>query len=73
MRVIDSEAFRGCTSLTNVIIPAGVKSIEMDSFDGCIRLTTVYYTGTEEQWNAISVEDGNAPLTNAAIVYNYNP
>ncbi len=65
---IGSWAFQDCSSLTSITIPDSVTSIGAAAFSDCIRLTTVYYTGTEEQWAAISI------LLNAAnIVYNYEP
>jgi hypothetical protein len=34
-------------------------------------LETVYYEGTEEQWNAINIGGANGNLLNANIIYNY--
>jgi len=38
---IGSGAFRGCKSLTSVIIPEGVTSIGPDAFEGCELLTSI--------------------------------
>ena len=38
---IGEAAFRGCTELTGVTIPAGVTCIEKDAFYGCSKLTEV--------------------------------
>ena len=38
---IESSAFYGCTSLTSVTIPNGVKSIGSGAFAGCTSLTSV--------------------------------
>lgn len=38
----------------------------------CSSLKDVYYTGTEEEWNNISIESGNDYLKNATIHYNYS-
>ena len=65
---IDEYAFYGCDSLTSITIPANVTTIGWGAFYGCNSLTDVYYTGTEEQWNAISI-GSNDPLTNAARRY----
>ena len=43
----------GCTSLTSITIHSGVTSIGDYAFGGCCNLETIYYNGTEEQWNAI--------------------
>ena len=66
-------AFSGCTGLTSVTIGKGVTSIDNYAFYECTSLTDVYYTGTEEQWKAISKGNYNTPLTNATIHYNYVP
>ena len=50
---IGSEAFRGCSGLTSIEIPAGVTEIGYSAFEGCSGLKDVYYTGTQEQWDNI--------------------
>lgn len=62
-----SGAFRGCSSLTSVTIPNSVTTIVFYAFDRCTSLTDVYYSGTEEEWNAIEIGEGNDCLTNATI------
>jgi hypothetical protein len=39
---IEEYAFEGCTSLTTVTLPAGVKKIENDVFYECSALSTIY-------------------------------
>ncbi len=68
---IGSYAFFGCTSLTSVTIPDSVTTIINGAFEDCTNLTDIYYTGTEEQWVAISIGDSNnEALINATIHYN---
>ncbi len=63
-------AFCACDSLTSITIPSSVTSIEANAFE-CENLTTVYYEGAQEQWDAIDIGyDNNAPLFNANIIYN---
>ncbi|MBQ7043700.1 MAG: leucine-rich repeat domain-containing protein [Clostridia bacterium] len=64
---IDNNAFRGCIGLTTVTIGNSVKNIDYYAFYTCDSLTDVYYNGTEEQWNEITVESYNDPLINATI------
>ena len=68
---IGKGAFDECYNLTSITIPDSVTTIGEFAFYGCDSLTSVYYTGTEEQWKAISIDSGNSSLTNATIHYNY--
>ena len=71
---IGNSAFTSCSGLTSVTIPDSVTSIGKSAFYNCTSLTDVYYTGTEEQWNAISINStGNDTLIGATIHYNYVP
>ena len=65
-------AFYACTSLTSVTIPDSVTSIGLCAFAVCTSLKDVYYSGSAEQWKAISIGSSNEPLTSAAIHYNYD-
>ncbi len=66
---IGEWAFSGCKSLTSVTIPNSVTSIGWNAFAGCTALKDVYYTGSEAEWDAISIGTGNDPLINAVIHY----
>ncbi|MBE7074860.1 MAG: leucine-rich repeat domain-containing protein, partial [Clostridiales bacterium] len=68
---IGESAFLNTYSLTSVTIHSSVISIGSGAFASCNKLSTVNYTGTEEQWASITIESGNDPLTNATKVYNY--
>lgn len=64
---IGNFAFSYCSRLTSVTIPDSVTSIGDSAFSGCSSLTDVYYTGTQEQWDAIVIGDGTSDLTGATL------
>ena len=68
---IGNQAFFDCDSLTSIVIPDSVTTIGSSAFGVCISLTDVYYTGTKEQWKAISIDTGNTDLIYAIRHYNY--
>ena len=67
---IGESAFQSCGSLTEVTIPKSVTSIESFAFCDCEALKTVYYGGTQEDWDALkkNIGDNNTPLLNANII-----
>lgn len=67
---IPADTFRWCSGMTDIEIPDSVTKIGSKAFHGCESLKTVYYSGTEEQWNKIIIEDFNTDLTSAQIIYN---
>ena len=64
---IGDSAFFACTSITSVTIGDSVTTIGDSAFYYCADLSDVYYNGSQEQWNAISIGSYNVPLTNATI------
>ena len=50
---IKDYAFYG-TKLTEIVIPDSIQKIGANAFYNCSTLSTVNYTGTKEQWNAIT-------------------
>ena len=72
---IGDFAFAYCDSLTSITISDSVTSIDYGAFHGCESLETVYYTGSEAEWNDIKIRAenwaDNEDLLNAEIVFNY--
>jgi hypothetical protein len=70
LQVIDWDAFFGCSELTYLELPATVTTIGFGALSGMTALTDVYYAGSEEQWNAIDINEYNDGLEHATIHYN---
>ena len=69
VKEIDVYAFSGCTGLTSIEIPVSVTSFRDNAFKDCVGLTSISYTGTIEQYNAISKgTDWNAKVP-ATVVH----
>lgn len=76
---IGNYAFTGCISLTDITISDSVTTIGNYALSDCVSLAHIYYTGTEEQWNAITKNSGwNSNMGHnveggTVIHYNYVP
>ncbi len=67
---IGDYTFAFCSSLKNLTIPNSVTSIGDYAFYECPAIENVFFTGSEAQWNAITVGEMNDQLLNANIHYN---
>ena len=70
VRTIGKNAFDVCTNLKYITIPNSVRFIENTAFNYCDDLWHVLYTGTESEWNSISIANYNNCITNAVRHYN---
>lgn len=57
----------GCTSLKSVTLPSTLEKIGLRAFADDAQLADVYFNGTQEEWEAIEIAEGNEPLLNATI------
>ncbi len=65
--LISENAFEECEALVSVMLHAGVSTVEDGAFRFCDALTTVYYYGTEQLFDSISVAGKNDSLTDARL------
>lgn len=72
---IPYNAFSGCSGLTSVMIPQSITTIRSYAFCDCNRLSDIFYSGSQEQWESIQIEACNDNLTdiNINIHYVYDP
>ena len=66
--VIGVSAFEGAR-LSTVIGGKGLRVITTDAFKDCSKLTTFFYTGTKEEFEAITIAPGNEQLNHIPIYY----
>ncbi len=64
---IERQAFLRCKALNSLEIPEGLTTIESYAFDGCENLQDIYYAGSKEQWDKITIGSNNEPIINARI------
>ena len=73
VRSVDGEtlySYPAGLQKTFVQLPVTVKHIRENAFAGCNSITDVYYPGTEADWAAVEIAEGNDPLLNAAMHFN---
>lgn len=67
---IKDGAFQYCTKLKNIAIPTTVTSIGANMFhEKESALEGVYYSGTESDWNKISIDSNNVKLNSVTIYF----
>ena len=64
---IGGSTFRECTELESITLPNGLTEIDGGAFNNCSALTDVYFFGTKEEWNNITIREDNDALNYATI------
>ena len=72
-KLIADEVFLYHESMISITLPESLRYIGSYAFYCCNSLNDVYYSGTQKQWNSISVDTNNECLTNANIHYEFEP
>lgn len=67
--VIEENAFEGCSSMKTVVLPSTLTSIQDGAFASCNSLISVFFGGTEEQFDAIQIADSNDAIIDANIYF----
>lgn len=68
IQAIESKNYAFSDEINNlncVVIPSSVTEIKDNAFSNCPSIDTVFFRGTEEQWNNITFGTGNGYLINA--------
>ena len=60
------------TNIEYIILPESLKTIGEGAFDFLDELD-IYYAGSQEQWNKITIGAENEPLINGNIIFNSTP
>ena len=69
--IFGEASFRACAALSTIKLPITIKSIGFNATCECRSLTTVYYVGSQAQWNKVRVDSGNYKLNHATMIYDY--
>ena len=69
VKKIGIGAFANCTSLEEVTLGGGVTEIGQSAFLSCDAIAKVKYTGSESDWEKLSIGEGNERLTEAKREY----
>lgn len=71
VQVIERNAFSDCSELREITLEKGrLHTVGKNVFEGCNKFKRIYYTGTEEDWNSISMTTPNPyPLTVTPFFY----
>lgn len=67
---LEKFGFSYCKNLVSIDLPSTVTDINESAFSGCDSLIDVYYSGTEEQWDAIEIGADNESLATATVHFN---
>ena len=62
-------AFGYCEALCDITFPEGLTAIGEASFTFCGSIETIYYGGTEEAWNAVTVGEHNTGLKTGVLSF----
>ncbi len=65
---IGHGAFLRCAELTTICLGYGLNHISQSAISDCGKLTTVYYNGTPDMWDAVHIDYYNDSLYSASVI-----
>ena len=65
MKKIPRRAFIDCENLNTVIMGRNITEIDEEAFQGCSGISTLYYIGTEAEWNRTDIDFDNDGIVKA--------
>ena len=69
---IEYQTFYGCESLESVTIPDAITDIGDNAFLNCDSLKDVYFLGTKDAWQKVSIESENEAITENATIHYFS-
>ena len=69
---IDNFAFSDCTNLAEIAIPDTVTAVGRAAFSSCDSLKDVYFLGTKDAWQKVSIESENEAITENATIHYFS-
>ena len=71
LETVDEKAFHYCERLEKVILGKNVKEIAESAFSKCYAIREVYCTGSQQEFEVISIAEGNSKLTEAFFYFEH--
>ena len=68
-QTINGEAFKNCTALEKITMTYTVRTIGVGAFENCPDNMTVYFLGTQENWDSIDILAINDALQTAQVIF----
>ena len=66
---IGQFAFENCSALSALYLPVSLTKIDQGATSGALNINDVYYNGTQQQWKAIQIAEGNLNLTTHPTIH----
>lgn len=67
---IGDEAFAFCANLSSLTIPKDIKSIGKNILDGTSGFVEIYFSGSSDEWERISISSDNQALSSSTKHFN---